>query len=169
MRPRSLVIGTFLAVCFWGISLLWEGAGNAQRQNQADEQHANDQNEDRVEVFDVLVVFDGEISKQGQMVIQLFRGKDSFDNGERPLDECFLKLEISDEVLWQFRGLPRGEYAIVAYQDVNENWKHDFVDGNPANEKIVFSQVKKVGSSRPAFKDCKFPVTENRVIRLDWK
>ena len=139
MRP--LIVGTILGVCFYAISLQWPAGGNVQQQN-APPDARNDQAHDVIR-HDLLVLFEGEVPKQGQVVIQLYRDAESFENGKIPLDECFLKLEVSDEVLWQFRGVIEGEYAVRAFHDANENWQLDLEqDGSKRRMDLLFKYAE---------------------------
>lgn len=166
MRIRPLIIGSVLAVCFWGVSMLWKGAG-AQNGGGLRDGGVVESNDF---TYDVLVLFEGEIQKKGQLVIQLYRDAESFSQRKMPFDECLLRLDISDETLWQFRGLPKGEYAIAVFHDVNENSKLDRAEEGIAEEGIKepfgFSNSAPVAGKLPAFDECAFFLDRNHVVRI---
>ena len=70
---------------------------------------------------------------------------------------------------WQYYGLPKGEYIVVAIQDKIRNRQLDFDKQGNATEKYAISKQQKTSKGQlPAFKDCiiKCTDTHNEVVLL---
>lgn len=166
MKLGPLVTGTLLAICFFVGSFFWVGANQIPPQNQRGNQRGVEP--DSKERPDLLVTFRGPPPKTGQLIIQLYADEDSFVRRLQPFDECFLKLELSDAVLWEFKDVPAGVYAVVAVHDQNENGHLD-VNGVSSPEKIGYSVRQLPRRIQPSFADCCFELTQNKAVELEWQ
>ncbi len=91
---------------------------------------------------------------QGTLFICLYDPKEKFLGN--PL-QAIQKPVTSNVIEVSFQNLPYGDYAVTAYQDLNQNKKFDII--------LVFPQepwglsenfVPSIGT--PTFNDCKFPL-----------
>lgn len=66
----------------------------------------------------------------------------------------------------EFKGLPKGTYAIAAYHDVNGNRKLDANFIGIPKEPIGASNNAKGRMGPPSFKDAQFPLTADLTIQF---
>ncbi len=101
----------------------------------------------------------------GTINIGLYNNADDF-----PIEEKEYKLIILDvktvEIIFTFKDLPQGEYAIAMYQDENrdDECNRNFL-GIP-KEGYGFSNNVKPVLSAPSFEDAKFILEESKSISI---
>ena len=101
----------------------------------------------------------------GTINIGLYNNADDF-----PIEEKEYKLIILDvktvEIIFTFKDLPQGEYAIALYQDENrdDECNRNFL-GIP-KEGYGFSNNVKPVFSAPSFDDAKFKLEESKSISI---
>ncbi len=101
----------------------------------------------------------------GTINIGLYNNADDF-----PIEEKEYKLIILDvktvEIIFTFKDLPQGEYAIALYQDENrdDECNRNFL-GIP-KEGYGFSNNVKPVLSAPSFEDAKFILEESKSISI---
>lgn len=159
IRIRPLIIGTLLAVVFTVGSFFWAGANPGGP--PIDPQDASGKPR-----HDLLISFSGNIEKKGQLVIQLYDDPESFAIRQIPFEESFLKVDLSDEYLWEFKDIPEGSYAVAVFHDKNENWRFDRDQEKKPAEMLGYSLIDSAKKNFPTFEDCLFSLNENRVINV---
>jgi uncharacterized protein (DUF2141 family) len=101
---------------------------------------------------------------KGSIVVEVYNNKETFF--KKPLIAKTVK--ASNESLEFSFDLSNGEYAVAAYQDINENKLLDKGWFNIPKEPYGLSNNFRPRFSAPTFDDCKFNVTEQTttIIRL---
>lgn len=95
-----------------------------------------------------------------------------FDNGERFMEEgqaykaVSVKVENSSET-FVFENLPKGDYAISLYHDVNANKTCDRNFFGIPKEPYAFSNNFKPKFSAPTFEDCQFELTADKSMKIE--
>ena len=82
------------------------------------------------------------------------------------LQAQMIKIE-SNTITVVFENLPCGEYAIVAFQDENDNRNLDLSETLMPAEKYGFSNLTHPITQMIRFEDCKFSVEEDTSIRIE--
>lgn len=95
-----------------------------------------------------------------------------FDNGDRFMEEGQAYKSISIEVendseTFEFKNLPKGDYAISLYHDKNGNGKCDRNFFGIPKEPYAFSNNYKPKFSAPTFKDCQFELTSDKSMKIE--
>lgn len=116
----------------------------------------------------VLVVFVEGIEKaQGQMVVELFDSADDFP-GQAAFSQTMAATTDADFSL-SFEGVPPGDYAVYAWQDVDADGKLERSLMGRAKEPVGFSNGARFGFAPPPFADAAFrigPGLNEVVIRF---
>jgi uncharacterized protein (DUF2141 family) len=97
---------------------------------------------------------------KGTLVFVLFNSADGFPKDH---DEAFRRGEVSsfgDMADYSFRELPSGTYALVVYQDLNNNGKMDTNFIGMPKEPLVASNMTKM--AKPSFRRSSFIINEPR-------
>ncbi|TBM99391.1 DUF2141 domain-containing protein [Hyunsoonleella flava] len=76
---------------------------------------------------------------------------------------------VNNEVSVMFYSIPKGEYAVMAYHEVNNNGKLDTNFLGIPSEPFAFSNNAKGFMGAPKFEKAKFIVDANTVIDLEIK
>ncbi len=113
---------------------------------------------------ELVVVVDNIKEVQGSLYVSLYNKEASFDSNENAVkrekvsvDKTTITLNLGD--------LPAGEYAVKAYQDVNDNGKIDFTTMGPPSEPFgSSSKSKELAPS--SYKDAKFTLDKNLQIQV---
>ena len=112
------------------------------------------------EIYDLTVVVDGISDEAGILHICLASSEKQF------LKECFMQqsVEVSGQkkIAVQLNALPRGEYAISVFHDLNRNTRLDSrVLFHLPKEPFGFSNNPKLVFGPPRFSDCQFRLDQN--------
>ena len=113
---------------------------------------------------ELVVVVDNIKEVQGSLYVSLYNKEASFDSNENAVkrekvsvDKTIITLNLGD--------LPAGEYAVKAYQDVNDNGKIDFTTMGPPSEPFgSSSKSKELAPS--SYKDAKFTLDKNLQVQV---
>ncbi len=100
---------------------------------------------------------------QGSLYISLYNDEQGFNTNNNfvkrekiTIDKNTLQVKLGD--------LPAGDYALKAYQDVNNNGKMDFNGMLPAEPYGFSSKSKELAP--PGFTDAKFTLDKNQTIQI---
>jgi len=100
--------------------------------------------------------------KSGTMNIALYSNETDFNN-KKPLKTKHIKVE-NDTISVSFE-LPKGTYAILCFQDLNDNKKLDFNNYVPDEPWGLSNNVPLMGP--PAWQDVEFELNENKIISIN--
>lgn len=104
---------------------------------------------------------------RGQIALMLVNSEDNY-NKRQPIKAVKSNV-IDNDVSVMFYSVPKGEYAIMAYHDVNSNGKLDTNFLGIPCEPFAFSNNAKGFMGTPKFEKAKFNVDADTVIDLDIK
>jgi uncharacterized protein (DUF2141 family) len=107
----------------------------------------------------LTVVFDGIEKVQGHVMVALH----DVDNNR--VDAKMEKV-ASETVTIVFENLPAGDYAVIAFQDENDNKELDTGEYGIPKEKYGFSNNVRPKMGPPEFKDRLFKVEEDTEINI---
>ncbi|WP_337041894.1 DUF2141 domain-containing protein [Emticicia sp. 17c] len=113
--------------------------------------------------YTVTVVIKGIQQRQGKIYASITNDANSFPRGGG-VKSAIAEVTKEGEVSLKFEGLLEGKYAIVLYQDLNDNKQLDMNGEMPA-EPFGFSNVTML-MGPPSFDQCMFDVNENKVIAI---
>lgn len=112
--------------------------------------------------YTVTVVVQGLQLRQGKIYASIMNDASSFPRGG--IKAGITEVTASGEVSLKFENMPEGKYAIVLYQDLNDNKQLDMNGEIPA-EPFGFSNVTML-MGPPNFDQCAFDLNENKVIAI---
>ena len=99
---------------------------------------------------------------KGKLYIAVYNSKESFDK-KSAIKSGHVDVKNNEETL-SF-SLPKGEYAIMLYQDLNNNKKLDALFSIPIEPYGVSNNIK----GFPSFDKAKFPFDRNKIININIK
>ena len=112
---------------------------------------------------ELVVVVDNIKDVQGSLYVSLYNKEASFDSNENAVkrqkvsvDKTTMSVNLGD--------LPAGEYAVKAYQDVNNSGAMDFNGPMPAEPFGSSSKSKELAP--PNYKDAKFTLDKNLQVQV---
>lgn len=113
---------------------------------------------------ELVVVVDNIKEVQGSLYVSLYNKEANFQTNENAVkrekvsvDKTTITLNLGD--------LPAGEYAVRAYQDVNDNGKIDFSSmGAPSEPFGTSSKSKEIAP--PKYSDAKFTLDKNLQVQV---
>ena len=112
---------------------------------------------------ELVVVVDNIKEVQGSLYVSLYNKEASFDSNENAVkrekvsvDKTTMSVNLGD--------LPAGEYAVKAYQDVNNSGAMDFNGPMPAEPFGSSSKSKELAP--PSYKDAKFTLDKNLQVQV---
>ncbi|RYU94703.1 DUF2141 domain-containing protein [Emticicia agri] len=111
----------------------------------------------------VTVVVKGLQQRQGKIYASITNDANSFPRGGG-IKSAIAEVTKEGEVTLKFDNLLEGKYAIVLYQDLNDNKELDMNGEMPA-EPFGFSNVTML-MGPPNFEQCAFDVNENKTIAI---
>ena len=113
---------------------------------------------------ELLVVVDNIKEVQGSLYVSLYNKEASFETNENALKRQ--KVTVDNTTMSVSLGdFPTGEYAVKAYQDVNDNGKIDFTTMGPPSEPFgSSSKSKELAPS--SYKDAKFTLDKNLQVQV---
>ena len=100
---------------------------------------------------------------QGTLYVSLYKDAQGFNANNNFVKREKLSID-KNTVHIKFTGLPAGEYALKAYQDVNDNGKLDFNGMIPTEPFGSSSKSKEL--TPPDFTDAKFTLNKNLKIQI---
>jgi uncharacterized protein (DUF2141 family) len=118
---------------------------------------------------DLTVTFAGVRSDKGKLSAALYGENDAWPDGKASVE-----IDIPPkpgEVVYSFKDVPPGRYAISAFHDENANGKFDTTFIGLPKEGFAFSNDAKPGLSSPSFNAAAFTVGETSAaitIHLDY-
>lgn len=110
----------------------------------------------------LTVEFSGIEEIKGHLMVALQDDSTFMGNS---LQARMLKIE-SNTISVVFEDLPCGEYAVVAFQDENDNKNLDLNANLMPSEKYGFSNLTHPITRMVRFEDCKFTVKEDTTIQI---
>lgn len=113
--------------------------------------------------YSVTVVVKGIQQRNGKVYASITNDANSFPRGGG-IKSAIAEVTPEGEVSLKFEGMLEGKYAIVLYQDLNDNNQLDMNGEMPA-EPFGFSNVTML-MGPPTFDQCAFDVNENKVIAI---
>ncbi|MCY7294744.1 DUF2141 domain-containing protein [Alteromonas sp. a30] len=87
-------------------------------------------------------------------------------------NQCAIAKDVeasAGQVVWEFIGVPAGEYAFAAYHDENNDNKINFVDGRMPSEGLMFSNNSMGRAGPPSFKQSAFKLVKNTKMVVQAK
>ena len=112
---------------------------------------------------ELIVVVDNIKEVQGSLYVSLYNKDTSFDANENALKRQ--KVSVDKTIMnVNFGNLPAGEYAVKAYQDVNNSGAMDFNGPMPAEPFGSSSKSKELAP--PKYSDAKFTLDKNQQVQV---
>ncbi len=111
--------------------------------------------------YSVTVVVKGMQQRQGKIYAAISNDANSFPRGGG-VKSAVAEVTPEGEVSLKFEDILEGKYAIVLYQDLNDNKQLDMNGEIPA-EPFGFSNITML-MGPPSFEQCAFDVNENKAI-----
>lgn len=111
--------------------------------------------------YSVTVVVKGMQQRQGKIYASITNDANSFPRGGG-VKSAVVEVTPEGEVSLKFEDILEGKYAIVLYQDLNDNKQLDMNGEMPA-EPFGFSNITML-MGPPSFEQCAFDVNENKAI-----
>ena len=112
--------------------------------------------------YSVTVVVKDLQLRQGKVYASITNDANSFPRGG--IKSAIAEVTPTGEVSLKFENMLEGKYAIVLYQDLNDNKELDMNGEMPA-EPFGFSNVTML-MGPPNFEQCAFDLNENKVIAI---
>ena len=113
---------------------------------------------------ELAVAIDNIKEIQGSIYISLYDNETSFQTNENALKRQKISVDKTT-ILVELGDLPAGEYAVKAYQDVNDNGKIDF-SGMGMPSEPYGSSSKSKEAAPPSYKDAKFMLSKNQQVQI---
>lgn len=113
--------------------------------------------------YSVTVVVKGIQLRQGKVYASITNDANSFPRGGG-IKSAVAEVTPEGEVILKFENILEGKYAIVLYQDLNDNKQLDMNGEMPA-EPFGFSNVTML-MGPPNFEQCAFDLNENKTIAI---
>ncbi len=112
--------------------------------------------------YSLSIEIEGIIVKKGTLYLAIYTTEDSF------MKDSYKKMKFTSKNfpgILTILNLPRGEYAITIYQDLNENEKLDKFFSVPTEPYGISNNV----NVYPNFKDAKIKLSQNESIKINIK
>ncbi len=113
--------------------------------------------------YSVTVVVKGIQIRQGKVYASITNDANSFPKGSG-IKSAIAEVTPEGEVTLKFDNILEGKYAIIMYQDLNDNKQLDMNGEMPA-EPFGFSNVTML-MGPPGFEQCAFNLNENKTIAI---
>lgn len=114
----------------------------------------------------ITIDFEGMKSNKGSLFIALYSTEDSFL--KKPFKGAIAKI-IDAKVTVSLKDVPAGVYAVSAFHDANDNKKMDTNFFGIPKEPIGISNDAKGFMGPPKYKDAKFEVSKDIVLKISVK
>lgn len=115
--------------------------------------------------YKIQIKLTGIKSSKGNIRVALFNTEDSYKTESTTYKNLVVPAQ-SGEMNIQMDNIAAGDYAIAVYHDSNGNGKLDKSIFGPPTEYYGFSNNARGSFGKPSYKDCKFTVTENKVLEI---
>jgi uncharacterized protein (DUF2141 family) len=114
---------------------------------------------DKENVYNLTVQIEGVVAHKGTLYVAIYAKEEDF------LKKPFIKssyktVKIPKKII--YKDLPRGEYAITLFQDLNGNEKLDKLFSIPTEPYGISNNP----SAFPKFNNSKFNLTKNETIKI---
>lgn len=103
---------------------------------------------------------------EGTLEVGLFNTSERFLEEGQAYKTISVKVE-NDSETFVFENLPKGDYAISLYHDVNANGTCDRNFFGIPKEPYGFSNNFKPKFSAPTFQDCQFQLTADKSMKIE--
>jgi uncharacterized protein (DUF2141 family) len=113
--------------------------------------------------YNVSVVVKGIQQRQGKIYASITNDANSFPRGGG-IKSAIAEVTPEGEVTLKFENVLEGKYAIILYQDLNDNKQLDMNGEMPA-EPFGFSNVTML-MGPPSFEQCAFDLNENKTLAI---
>jgi uncharacterized protein (DUF2141 family) len=113
--------------------------------------------------YGVTVIVKGIQLRQGKVYASITNDANSFPRGGG-IKSAIAEVTPEGEVTLKFENILEGKYAIILYQDLNDNKQLDMSGEMPA-EPFGFSNVTML-MGPPSFEQCAFDLNENKTIAI---
>ncbi|GGY77839.1 hypothetical protein GCM10011613_23030 [Cellvibrio zantedeschiae] len=101
---------------------------------------------------------------KGTLYFSLYKDEKGFNANENFVARQRVSVD-KKTVQVNFGDVPAGEYAVKAYQDVNDNGKMDFNGAMPAEPYGTSSKSKEIAP--PSFTSAKFTLDKNQKVQVN--
>ena len=99
----------------------------------------------------------------GVLIVELYNSKETFLKKTYKIESSTIK---SNSATVTFTGIPKGEYTVLVYHDINKNGKLDkYIIGMP-KEPVACSNNAKGFMGPPKYEDAKFIVSSDSKINI---
>jgi uncharacterized protein (DUF2141 family) len=116
--------------------------------------------------YNLLVKVHGIQNTKGQIELSIYNDANVFPEVGKTYKMVRIDSKES-EIIYEFKDLPAGEYAIATYHDENnDNECNTNLLGVPT-EAFAFSNDFRPFLSAPDFSDCSFKVTQNMELTIE--
>ena len=115
-------------------------------------------------VFDLTIEISGFSSNEGNALIAVYNKEGDF------LKKGFrggISKITNKKVIYTFKGIPKGEYAVSMFHDENDNKKMDSNFFGIPKEDYGCSNDASGFMGPPKYEDAKFQLTENKTIKIN--
>jgi uncharacterized protein (DUF2141 family) len=113
--------------------------------------------------FTITIVVKGVNNRTGNIRASITNDANSFPQGEG-IKSAIVEVSKEGEITLKFEGIMEGKYAIVMFQDLNDNKQLD-MNGQMPTEPFGFSNVTML-MGPPTFEQCAFDLTDNKTIEI---
>lgn len=112
---------------------------------------------------ELVVAVDKITELQGSLYVSLYNNDASFQTNENAVKRQKVRVDKTTMSI-NFGDLPAGDYAVKAYQDVNNSGAMDFNGPMPAEP--FGSSSKSTALAPPSYTDAKFTLDKNQKIEV---
>ncbi len=113
---------------------------------------------------ELVVAVDNLTEAKGSLYVSLYKNSVDFNANENAVKRQKLKVDKSTITI-NLGDVPVGEYAVKAYQDVNDNGTFDFSSAGMPSEPFGSSSKSK-GMAPPDFNEAKFSLEKNQQVQV---
>lgn len=117
-----------------------------------------------VSAAELVITVDNLTEAKGSLYVSLYKNSVDFNANENAVKRQKLKVDKSTITI-NLGDVPVGEYAVKAYQDVNDNGTFDFSGAGMPSEPYGSSSKSKV-IAPPDFNEAKFSLEKNQQVQV---
>ena len=119
------------------------------------------------ETYELKVVVTNVKSHSGLILLGIYNKPDRFleEGGAYSYTSHKAKV-VGNQIEIIFKNIPKGSYAISLCHDVNADHKCNLNFLGIPLEPYGFTNVSKIGFSKPSFNDCKFELNQNKTVKV---
>jgi len=104
-------------------------------------------------------------SSKGNIRVALFNTEDSYKTESTTYKNAVVAAQTG-QITITLENIKSGDYAVAIYHDSNSNGKLDKSVFGPPTEYYGFSNNARGSFGKPSYSQCRFTVTENKVIDI---